>query len=466
MDIAAATNRAVAQIPGLNFGRGRGLKKPKLIFSALVLNSADNVTLAMSQGEIAAALETRLNAMVSHAVRANSVYTDSYREPTSRCFHPSSRRLRILYLHLYGDECPCPLSAEDIESVFLSLEDARKRALATIQGGRTSSPKSQLTTALDIMLSLREKAGGQRPDDSMITLKPGKSSRPSMLSGPSNNGIRVNSATHDVHTALYGITPQTQGSIPNFPTDQDNPVTVRRFLGLLGYEALTKSNAGSPWSLYCAPVAFLDDIAREAWYTTTGHKSRFYSTIAEFVDYAKEALRRGNIERAIFMLTPWFYNANEVPGLARDGNLALPTAWEKKCFRSGMTLIIAKDGKMDDNRTKQFQVVVFQPQAPLYPRAAPRSAGRGDKQDAWVSQVFEAINGKMHHIAGTWVGGTLKDSSSSNAAASRGVNPDSVELSAALISELTEDPQSLTTDPMSLSARKFRQPDVRQSAWN
>ncbi|KAK6825933.1 hypothetical protein PG987_013427 [Apiospora arundinis] len=71
MDIAAATNRAVAQIPGLNFGRGRGLKKPKLIFSALVSNSADNVTLAMSQGDIAAALETRLNTMVSHAVRAN-----------------------------------------------------------------------------------------------------------------------------------------------------------------------------------------------------------------------------------------------------------------------------------------------------------------------------------------------------------------------------------------------------------
>ncbi|KAK6825934.1 hypothetical protein PG987_013428 [Apiospora arundinis] len=374
----------------------------------------------------------------------------------------------------------CPLSAEDIESVFLSLGDARKRALATIEGDRASAPKSQLTTALDIILSLREKAGGQRPDDTMITLKPGKSSRPSMLSGPSNNGIRVNSATvwppahlsnidvahlcqHDVHTALYGITPQTQGSMPNFPTDQDNPVTVRRFLG---YEALTKSNAGSPWSLYCAPVAFLDDSAREAWYTTTGHKSRFYSTIAEFVYYAKETLRRGNVERTICMLTPWFYDASEIPGLARDGNLALPTAWEKKCFRSGMTLIIAKDGKMDDNRTKQFQVVVFQPQAPLYPRAAPRSAGRGDKQDAWVSQVFEAINGKMHHIAGTWVGGTLKDSSSSNVAASRGVNPDSVELSAALISELTEDPQSLTTDPMSLSARKFRQPDVRQSAWN
>ncbi|KAK8863205.1 hypothetical protein PGQ11_009440 [Apiospora arundinis] len=217
-------------------------------------------------------------------------------------------------------------------------------------------------TALDILLDLRAKANDQRR--SAITLKPKNASRPSMLKGNSNIGIQVDNSIiwppvhlsqldiaqlcqQDVHTALYGITPENVGSAPSYPIDQDNPVTVRRFLC---YENLTKNKGGSTWALCCALVAFLDDNAREAWYASTGPQNRFYSTLPEFLEYAKGALRHNMIERVICLLTPWFYDATEVRNLAREGNVALPIAWEKRCFRSGMTLVVTRDGNKENSR--------------------------------------------------------------------------------------------------------------------
>ncbi|KAK8086941.1 hypothetical protein PG994_001915 [Apiospora phragmitis] len=65
-----------------------------------------------------------------------------------------------------------------------------------------------------------------------------------MLKGQkNNNGVVVDANTlwppahlsnldiahlcqHDVHTALFGITTEKPGAMSNYPTDQDNPVTV------------------------------------------------------------------------------------------------------------------------------------------------------------------------------------------------------------------------------------------------
>ncbi|KAK7979882.1 hypothetical protein PG989_012339 [Apiospora arundinis] len=180
-------------------------------------------------------------------------------------------------------------------------------------------------TALDILLDLRAKANDQRR--SAITLKPKNASRPSMLKGNSNIGIQVDNSIiwPPVHLSQLDIAQLCQ---------QD----VHTALG------------GSTWALCCAPVAFLDDNAREAWYASTGPQSRFYSTLPEFLEYAKGALRHNMIERVICLLTPWFYDATEVRNLAREGNVALPIAWEKRCFRSGMTLVVTRDGNKENSR--------------------------------------------------------------------------------------------------------------------
>lgn len=466
MDVASAINNAAKQIAGLNFGRGRPFNNPNVVFAALVANNVDAVAQGMTQGEITGALETRLFTMASHATRGHDVFT----------------RLRgnsAFYAYVAHQMNPlCPLSAVDVESIFSSLLAARERALSVAQGAGNAQ-KSKLMIALDVILRLRQKANDMARHDHLIPLRPKTLSRPSLLSGPNNNnGIVISNNTiwppvhlspldvahlcqHDVHVALFGIAPETPGAQPTYPTDQDNPVAVRRFLC---YENLTKNKTIPPttWALYCAPVAFLDDAAREAWYANTGHRSRFYSTLPEFIEYAKGALSNNTTERVICLLTPWFYDADEVQALS-NGHLALPVAWEQKCHRSGMALFVEKDGKMEDGKTWQYKVVVFQPQAPHYPRAAPRGAGRGEKQDAWVGQVFRTVTGRMHHVASAWVGGTLTNAGDTGG---RAVSPDSVELSAALVSELTEDPSSLAIDPVSLSARHFRNADVRQSAWD
>ncbi|KAK8135148.1 hypothetical protein PG984_007160 [Apiospora sp. TS-2023a] len=468
MDVANRINNAAKQIDGWNFGRGRLFNKPKVVYAAFVSKNVDEVAQGMTQGEITGALETRLSTLASHATRGHDIF----------------KRLRghsAFYVYLGHQMNPlCPLSAADTESIFSSLLAARERTLSAAPGSGKAQ-KTPLTTALDILLDLRQKVNDLGRNDHVITLRPKTLSRPSMLSGPgnNNNGIVMNNNSpiwppvhyspldiahlcqHDVHVALFGITPENPGAEPTFPTDQDNPVTVRRFLC---YEQLTKNkNAPSTtWSLYCSPVAFLDDAAREAWYTNTGHKSRFYSTLPEFIEYAKEALSRGGKDRVISLLTPWFYEVGDVMALS-GGHLALPVTWEKQCFRSGMTLIVEKDGKRENTNTQQFKVIIFRPQAPHYPRAEPRGAGRGEKQDEWVGQVFGTITRKMHYVGSCWVGGTLQNAVDTNG---REVSPDSVELSANLVSELTEDPSSLTIDPVSLSARHFRNPDVRQSAWD
>ncbi|KAK7978732.1 hypothetical protein PG988_006222 [Apiospora saccharicola] len=65
----------------------------------------------------------------------------------------------------------------------------------------------------------------------------------------------------------------------------------------------------------------------------------------------------------------------------------------------------------------------------------------------------------MHYVASA---STPKNAPDTNR---REVRPESVELSANLVSELTEDPSSLTIDPVPLSARHFRNADFRESAW-
>ncbi|KAK8040148.1 hypothetical protein PG993_008559 [Apiospora rasikravindrae] len=466
MDVAKIINDAAQQIGGLDFGRGRAFNKPNVVFAAFVGNHVDEVIQGMTRGQVTAALKTRLATMASHATRGHDVFT----------------RLRghsAFYSYIALEMNPlAPLSAADVESIFSSLEKARERAVSASQSSGNAQ-KSKLILALDVLLKLRQKANDLGRHNHMITLKPKTSSRPSTLRGPKNNtGVAIDNNTvwppahfsaldvahlcqQDVHTALFGITPDKPGSEPTYPTEQDNPLAVRRFLC---YENLTKNKAGSTtWALYCAPVAFLDDGAREKWYVNTGHSSRFYSTLPEFIAYAKDALSRDATERVICMLTPWFYEVNEVMTFS-GGHVALPLVWRDMCYRSGMTLVVDKDGNLEDNKTWKFKVVIFQPQAPRYPpRRPPRRRQRRE-----AGRVFQALAGSMHYVEGAWVGGTLKPGGDdgSGVASRRGVSPDSVELAAAMVTELTEDPQSLTTDSMTMSTRHFRNADVRQSAWD
>ncbi|KAK8085952.1 hypothetical protein PG994_000926 [Apiospora phragmitis] len=102
----------------------------------------------------------------------------------------------------------------------------------------------------------------------------------------------------------------------------------------------------------------------------------------------------------------------------------------------------------------------------------PRGAGRGQKPDEWVDKLVEIIGGTLRGVSNNgWLGSTLQpggddDGVDAANASARGVQPDPVELSAALVSELTEDPESLTSDSQTLSMRMFRNIKVPLRNWD
>ncbi|KAK8103294.1 hypothetical protein PG984_016440 [Apiospora sp. TS-2023a] len=81
--------------------------------------------------------------MVTHATRGHEIF----------------RRLRgssAFYLYFALEMNPlAPHSAAEVESVFQSLENARKRAVSSANQGAGNAPKSRLVLAIDVILNLR-----------------------------------------------------------------------------------------------------------------------------------------------------------------------------------------------------------------------------------------------------------------------------------------------------------------------
>ncbi|KAI1773957.1 hypothetical protein F4818DRAFT_452519 [Hypoxylon cercidicola] len=226
-------------------------------------------------------------------------------------------------------------------------------------------------------------------------------------------------------------------AMPTYPTDQSPPLDVRRFLCGVSLE---ETKPRSPVSLFLAPVAFMSDEIRREWYLPTGHKSRLYATVDEFINYAHEEFKTtaanatgvvGVKQHVIGLLTPWFFEKEWLISTAQERDQPIPIVWQGACFRAGMMVCLTRLKRVDDHQA--CRLVLFKPGPPYYWRPA-QPSDRREKQESWIRELRQKLK---HHfrIAETWIGGRAERHHGPSLE-QRPVTADSVETSCEIIEEM------------------------------
>ncbi|KAI0894862.1 hypothetical protein F4806DRAFT_497567 [Annulohypoxylon nitens] len=352
-----------------------------------------------------------------------------------------------LMLANWNPEHPgAPLSPSRIEELMKLWIAARRRYMARhsvharMDASTDDSPAPNLAAVVDKAIWIIDQVDRTLPTRAARGLTPPANLKKPPLWPPghfSHMDVAIMAET-TVRKQLFGVdirNPIREMDWPRYPHDQDPPLVVRKFLCWL---SLTLTKASSKTSLFLAPVAFITHEERVEWYKLTGHKSRFYATADEFLNYAVAEFQKlggATKQHVMGLLTPWFYEPDEVIADAKQKDRAIPLSWEKGCFRAGMVLRIEKLGKVDTFHT--FRLVLFMPRAP-YHQGARQSADRQRQQNMWVDEVFRKAQAKFD-VRGGWAYGQAPPH---DYPTERNVRPDSVELSSKVIETSMRDPSS------------------------
>ncbi|KAF3055930.1 hypothetical protein GL218_07126 [Daldinia childiae] len=329
-----------------------------------------------------------------------------------------------------------PALLEKLVSLFVG---ARRRYLS---GEHSTEETTDLTTAIDGFITTIDHVDSTIETRRVPSLKAPKGIKVTRSWPPdyfSKLDIAILAET-TIRKALFGIDHDNEGDEEDtllYPHDQSLPLYVRKYLCWL---SLTETNPDSKNALFLAPIAFTSDQQRQEWYKPTGHRSRFYATVDEFLDYAKvefEKTGKGAKHNVIGLLTPWFFDVEEVESTAARRDEAIPVVWEKKCFRAGMALRLSKFER--DGYQWRYQLTMFKPGLPYYQNAAEPQSRQG-KQDLWIEELLEKVN-EYFHVTRAWIGGQTQNHF--DPPSSRKVSADSVELSNEFITEIMENPSLL-----------------------
>jgi hypothetical protein len=290
-----------------------------------------------------------------------------------------------------------------------TIVEARQRAKGSREFDATI--RTKLTTAVDLFTTLGGDAvaTSHRVPHNVLS-RPARNQNPPVADPATiwppahfNKEDVAMLAQRDVRARLYGVSPEQPGEYPIYPTDQSPPVVIREFLGHLN---LVNSRAGADWALFCAPVAFHDDLCRADWYKPTGHRSRFYATVPELLEYAKKRLTGNSAKRFVAgILTPWYFGTQQITDSAAERDQAVPLTWEKTAFRTGMTMILVRD-LIFKNRV-YFKVILFKPGRPHYVRAEETQNRRG-LHEQWIEKLKDKVKDELKHISSGWIGGKLE----------------------------------------------------------
>ncbi|RYP19077.1 hypothetical protein DL765_003573 [Monosporascus sp. GIB2] len=203
-----------------------------------------------------------------------------------------------------------PLEPQDIEEIFRAYIAARERYRASVRD----------TPLVALVDRFREAVNGVRsagPSTSVeLVYRPSAADRAQMELLAAFDDLRISEdapqpsvsssaeapwpptyfnlqekiwlCDSSIRWQLYGtgqMQPSDASDIPTLPDRYSHPIDVKLYLAWL---ALTNySPTLSDWGLYMSPIGFLDAEDRKDWYLATGGASRRYSTIEEFITYAK-----------------------------------------------------------------------------------------------------------------------------------------------------------------------------------
>ncbi|KAI1078301.1 hypothetical protein F5B20DRAFT_235634 [Whalleya microplaca] len=370
-----------------------------------------------------------------------------------------------------------PLTPGRIEELVSLFVGARRRYLSQLGESDESVEKAnqdsveldqssaKLIGFLDRFIEIEDDVGSTRPTRRTLSLAAPKDVNLSQQLANTSLGARVWPPAHfsnldvaiigetTVRKQLFGVDFKNrldEDDEPRYPHDGDVPLDVRNFLCWL---SLTEKHPTSKCSLFLAPVAFIDHKQRQDWHITTGHKSRFYATTDEFLNYAHDEFdKTGPAAKThvLALLTPWFFEIDAVRKDAEAKDQPIPIVWQKTCFRAGMMILLMKVKKNAQRRT--YRLILFKPGLPVYPGAA-EPKERREKQDAWIKKLREQVDARFDVVEG-WIGGAAVNHE--KPPASRGVSADSVESSSEIIMEIMKDVGSLPSSAKEFLKRHFK----------
>ncbi|KAI1802213.1 hypothetical protein F4811DRAFT_573203 [Daldinia bambusicola] len=365
--------------------------------------------------------------------------------------------VKMLFLVCVRSEDDSATLTSPLEPVLLGklislFVGARRRYLA---GEHSTEESSTLTKAIDHFTAAIDKVDSTVENRRIPSLKAPKGFVGTRSWPPdffSKFDIAIMAET-TIREDLFGIDYQHKGKeqdAPLYPHDQSLPWEVRRYLCWL---SLTETRPSSKTTLFLAPIAFTSHQKRQEWYAPTGHKSRFYATVDEFINYAEIEFAqtgKGAKRLVIGLLTPWFFEVAEVTSDAKKKNQDIPNRWEQGCFRAGMALCLRKLERQGQHWS--YQLTLFKPGPPHYSAAAEPDS-RKERQTTWIRELLDQIKVRFNVTKG-WIGG--RSMSHIEAPASRKVSADSVEVSYEFITEVMEDPNSFPITHAENVQRKFK----------
>ncbi|KAI1482516.1 hypothetical protein F4774DRAFT_416925 [Daldinia eschscholtzii] len=426
---AKALRKALGLMKGLTFDSlGQLSKDSDGILTPFVTAGFDNVT----PQEIHDAIATPVRMLFLVCVRSEDVYVR---------FRGDESFYYLIHSDWNSATSSSPLAPALLGKLVSLFVGARRRYLA---GGKlpeetSSEETSLLANAIDRFTEAIDKVDSTMATRRLPGLKAPKDFAGTRSWPPdffSKLDVAILAET-TIRKDLFGIDYQNKESKkyePIYPHDQSLPLEVRKYLCWL---SLTETNPYSKGALFLAPVAFISHKKRQEWYAPTGHKSRFYATVDELLNYAKiefEKTGKGAKQHVMGLLTPWFFQVAEVKSQAEQKNHAIPTRWQNGCFRAGMVLCLSKLTQRGHHWG--YQLALFKPGVPYYTAAA-EPDNRKQRQALWIKELMDIVN--VHfRIDQAWIGGRSLEHI--KAPASRMVSADSVEVSNEFITEIMENP--------------------------
>ncbi|RYP78375.1 hypothetical protein DL771_000560 [Monosporascus sp. 5C6A] len=347
-----------------------------------------------------------------------------------------------------------PLTPEEIEQLVMFMLGSRHRYIS--ESARNAF--TNLTNAADSLINIVDDADSRyshQPVKSLRTPAAASHQEASVPGSPVWPPVHFSSmdvammAIKGVREKISGVSSTNQGQAVALPKCLDEPLAVRTYLSQL---ALSRMKPDANLALYLAPVAFADHLQRQAWYKTTGHKSRLYGTAPEFVEYARRALfGRNPREQAVCLLTPWFFEPADAARVAQETDRPIPTAWLRSCPRAGMVLVLSKtEEKKGKGKGKLgCRALLFQPGPPRYADAAEPMPERRARQGAWLDAIFDVVDAEFTVHEGYTGGSTLRRYENGQP------SPDSVELACQFVRELVEEPEKGVPEGCDLAERGF-----------
>ena len=207
-----------------------------------------------------------------------------------------------------AEQYGCALQARDVSELVAVFGTARILFLEhTLPGIAQEAQPSELTTLIDRWIDAMghddQVAAGAQPSHAPLTtsLLP---SRPAPMENlaasfslhtlapspsPAANAITAQSwppshlpaADRDllnhykVRERLAGVCWSAKGAMPAFPGDNSDPLALRLFLGCLA-AAHTPVSPVPRFALFAAPIAFMNNKERQAWFRPSGNQSKMF----------------------------------------------------------------------------------------------------------------------------------------------------------------------------------------------